>query len=116
MCDIAEVYHVDKRKARKAHRCEECHGTIPAGEVYCFHHGVFDGAGFSNKVCVDCEELRTELNKKLDLYDQICIGELCDVVMEDDDAIIDRFIQIKVKRGGKIWPWMQTRLDTPAQP
>jgi hypothetical protein len=110
MCEIAEVYEIEKRKARKDHRCEECRGAIKAGEIYCYHHGVFDGAGFSHKVCVDCEQIRTELNKELDTYDQVCVGEICDAVFEGDDAGIKRYIEIKIKRGCPVQSWMTERL------
>lgn len=110
MCDIAEVYEIEKRKARKDHRCEECRGTIKAGEIYCFHHGVFDGSGFSNKICVDCDAIRDEMNKKVGIYDQVCVGELQDAVFEDSEATIKRYIEIKIKRGVPVQPWMTERL------
>ena len=111
MCEIAEVYEVDKRKARKDHRCEECRGTIKSGEIYCYHHGVYDGGGFSHKVCVDCEQIRTELNKGLPTYEQVCVGEVQDSVFEGNEADIKRFIEIKIKRGCPLQPWMTKSLS-----
>lgn len=110
MCDIAEVYEIENRKARKDHRCGDCCGVIKAGEIYRYHHGVFDGSGFSDKICADCDAIRDEMNKKVDLYEQVCVGELQDAVFEDSDEMIKRFIEIKIKRGCEIKPWMTERL------
>ena len=112
MCEIAEVYEIEKRKARKDHRCAECHGTIKAGEIYHYHHGVFDGAGFSDKLCEECQQLHKDVDKdNKDIYEQTCVGELFDAIFESDDAsLIRRFIETKIKRGCPVQPWMTERL------
>ena len=81
-------------------------GTLPLMDSA----GVFDGSGFSNKICVDCDAIRDEMNKKVGIYDQVCVGELCDAVFEDSEATIKRFIEIKIKRGCPVQPWMTERL------
>lgn len=112
MCEIAEVYKIDPRKARNEHRCADCHGTIRVGEIYHFHHGVFDGSGFSNHVCADCEQLRKDVDKdNRDIYEQTCVEELCDAVFATgDEALMRRFIETKIKRGCAVQPWMTKRL------
>lgn len=113
MCEIAEVYKIDARKARKDHNCVECRGTIKTGEIYRFHHGVFDGSGFSAKVCLECDELRDEVNKTADRYDQCCVGEVCEWASEGGDELLRKFMDIKIKRGAKVPDWMIQRLSEP---
>ena len=116
MSDEAQVYYVDDRNARKQHRCEECSGVIKVGEIYKYHHGVFDGSGFSNHVCAECERLRTELNDTLNRWEQVCVSELCEAVFESEDAsMMKRYIDNATRRGAKLSQWMLDRLaDTPA--
>lgn len=57
MCDYVEAYRAVNRKARKPHKCWECHKTIEKGEVYEYSSGIFDGDPFSTKRCMDCAEL-----------------------------------------------------------
>lgn len=112
MCDIAEVYDIEQRRARKDHRCEECRGTITAGEIYHYHHGVFDGAGFSNKLCEECQQLHNDVDKdNRDIYEQTCVGELCEAIFETGDHdLMRRFIETKIKRGCPVQSWMTERL------
>ena len=59
-CDfeMPTVCRVEKRKARKEHRCCACFRTIRAGERYENAWGVWDGAQSSYKTCHLCVELR----------------------------------------------------------
>lgn len=113
MCEVAEVYEVEPRKARKEHICRDCRGTIKAGEIYRYHHGVFDGSGFSDKVCVECDEMRKEFNRDLPTDEQICVGQLYEAVFSTWDNLekMQRFIATKIKRGCPILPWMAQRLE-----
>lgn len=45
------------RKARKAHKCDECGAAIAPGELYENISGKFDGDFFSQKTCVVCMEI-----------------------------------------------------------
>lgn len=108
MCEQAEVYNVDNRKARKEHRCVECRGIINVGEFYKYHHGVFDGSGFSDKLCAECHSMQEEINKGRRMDDRICVGELCHEVFDSGEATrINRFMEIMTKRGAKIEDWMK---------
>jgi hypothetical protein len=47
------------RKARKAHRCCECHEPILPGQRYEYTSGVWDGAPDAFKTCLACVAIRT---------------------------------------------------------
>ena len=82
MCEIAEVYGHKLRKARKEHKCCECHGKINKGEQYHYHHGIFDGETCDYKVCLDCELLRAECDKDIKYPEEMTHFEgLVDVVV-----------------------------------
>jgi hypothetical protein len=59
-CDYEapSVCHVEKRKARKEHRCCACYRTIRSGETYEHAWGIWDGEPSSHKTCHLCVELR----------------------------------------------------------
>ena len=44
-------------KARKAHKCTECHGTIAPGEAYLNTWGIWEGEAHTFKRCADCIDL-----------------------------------------------------------
>lgn len=54
----AEFHSVSVSKARKEHRCEECHQVIPVGSYYQKVAGKYDGDFFSIKTCMVCAEIR----------------------------------------------------------
>ena len=47
-----------ERKARKAHRCVECHDTIQPGQTYEYVTGRWEGEFSSFKTCLVCVEIR----------------------------------------------------------
>ena len=57
MCDIADVYNLTNRRARKAHKCCECSKRIEVKEVYEYSSGIFNREPFSYKRCLDCVKL-----------------------------------------------------------
>lgn len=61
-CDIdgdgPSVFNQQQRRARKTHQCCECRGVIPAGALYEYTSGVWDGCGASFKTCLGCVVLR----------------------------------------------------------
>jgi hypothetical protein len=59
-CDYEapEFYKAAIRKARKAHRCNECACVIRPGERYEYVSGMWDGDISTNKTCSRCLELR----------------------------------------------------------
>lgn len=40
--------------ARKEHKCEFCHCTIPKGKRYSYETGKYDGEMFTRKLCPEC--------------------------------------------------------------
>lgn len=56
-----DVYTITHPKARKEHRCCECHGVIRKGETYLRFDGIWLGKGGSYATCPDCEKIRDEV-------------------------------------------------------
>lgn len=57
--DGPEVYRAEERTATKEHRCGECRRTIEKGERLTVETGLWDGAWYTHKTCVDCLSIRT---------------------------------------------------------
>ncbi|RLI71035.1 hypothetical protein DRO91_06085 [Candidatus Heimdallarchaeota archaeon] len=55
-----DVYSSTTIKARKKHKCTECHRVIEPGETYERVKGLFDGCWWEHKTCVDCLSIRNE--------------------------------------------------------
>ena len=56
-CDAegySSFYTSTKRKAKKSHRCDECHSPILPGEVYEYAAGKQDGDMWDSKTCPRC--------------------------------------------------------------
>lgn len=113
MYEMPSCYGHEERKARKAHKCCECHGTIQPGEKYHFHHGVWDSQASSFKVCTDCEALRAECDRGA-RYDECTPFEGLQDSVEGigEPGLLTRFVEIKRRRGATVPPWMAKRADT----
>lgn len=111
MCEMPSVYECDRPKARKPHECCECRGAIEVGERYHKHHGIWDGAADTFKVCEDCEALRADIDRDVtDFEFKTPFGYLHESVLNGGDPVfIKRFLDIKRKRGATIQPWMRAR-------
>lgn len=59
MSDYCEpsCFKQEERKARKQHKCCECHNEINIGEVYQYSSGVWDSIPDSHKTCLSCAAL-----------------------------------------------------------
>lgn len=116
MCEMPSCYGHEERKARKAHNCSECHGTIQPGERYHHHHGVWDGKASDYKVCADCEALRAECDKDARQDDERTpfegLSESVDGMWPHSPEVLVRFVEIKRRRGATVPQWMATRADT----
>lgn len=53
-----EFYKASKPKARKEHRCIECHKPIPVGTQHEHARGKYDGDFFAVRTCLLCAEIR----------------------------------------------------------
>ena len=74
--DRPEFWSEKSQTARKEHRCEECHRTIRAGEVYWCGFGKQEGSTYSSKTCSHCRVASDWLCRN-------CHGFLYSKVIED---------------------------------
>lgn len=81
---------VAMRKARKNHKCGECHRIICHGEKYKYYVGVFDEI-FVHKTCIDCISIRDEFFRDGYHYGMI-IENLCEHISECGGDISERSI------------------------
>lgn len=110
MCERPDVYGRELIRARKAHRCCECHGTIYPRDLYHRHSGLWDGAWATFKVCEDCEQIRTEILGTVDLDDGLEFGGLTEIVLDGCDTnLMRRFIEIMRRREASIPEWILKR-------
>ena len=112
MCEMARVYSCVMRKARRAHRCCECRGTIEPGEIYHYHKGIWDDGPASYKVCYDCEKLRKDLDNGVKYEDVTPFEGLWDSVdgaSADNPAVARMWIAILEKRGQEVPVWLEQR-------
>jgi hypothetical protein len=104
MCELPSCYGHEERTARKAHKCCECHGTIQPGELYHYHHGVWDGRASDYKVCVDCEALRAECDRDVHYDEERTpfegLYESVDALWPNE--LFARFVEIKRRRGATV--------------
>ncbi len=52
------------RKARKAHKCDECGLAIQPGTVYEYVSGIWDGEPSHYKTCEGCQILRAHVREE----------------------------------------------------
>jgi formate-dependent nitrite reductase cytochrome c552 subunit len=84
---------------------------ITRGELYHYHHGIFDGSGVSYKVCVDCDTLRDRVDEGVAEDHERTpfegLVETCQNRHEDKIA----YVKIRYKRGASLAPWMRALLE-----
>jgi len=81
-----EIYTESMPKARKQHKCCECHSQIDKGEQYWRIDGKWDGEFTSYKMCLVCETIFKEAQSVLS--DKIPFECLYEIVGNDFDYII----------------------------
>lgn len=52
--DVCAVWREKAVRARKAHRCDGCAGSIVPGEPYLSHDSLFDGSWSFGRLCWAC--------------------------------------------------------------
>lgn len=62
-CDYSAVWDERKLRARKEHRCSECHGTIKRGETYTRIASLYDGRWTTIRRCEDCSVILCDLGR-----------------------------------------------------
>lgn len=109
--EMAIVYDVRHGKARKPYVCCECGGIIKARERYFHHFGIWSWGPQYFKVCEDCEQLRSDIDDEAQDYDErTAFTELSESVFNSCvQEWINRFMEIKRKRGAAIPHWMLQR-------
>lgn len=112
MNDLPTVYKCDNRKARKDHKCYECQGKINIGESYNYHHGIWSGEPEDFNVCLECDELRFDVNEGAAYDETAAFGSLYEHVFESQDLeFMKRYVALRQKRGAKFQPWMSERIE-----
>jgi len=113
MYEIPKVYNVKIVKARKEHKCCECNGIINMGESYNVHSGLWDGKWDKYKVCLDCDEIRKEIDKDCYYGEGTPFEELLEYVAECENGseIIKKFVAVCDKRGGKVYDWLREKIS-----
>lgn len=85
-----EFYDETLRRARKAHKCCECHGKIPVGLTYMLVNGKWDGEVSTFRLHQTCHEISklqyTALAAVRDRNDDMpAFGEMVEEAREDAD-------------------------------
>ncbi len=117
MSEMPDVYRESRPRARKAHRCCECRGAIPAGEIYRLASGLWDGGWDTYKTCLDCVEIEDRFKASQGLRDDpLIFTELHEHVFESrftTPEIIIRFVENRTRRGAAPSPkgWMEDRAE-----
>lgn len=90
---ILEGFSVKIRKARKDHKCCECHGRISAGELYVYCSGIGDEGPESFKTCLECDDIRDSYDAKERPMEGAPFGALRECLMETEDwPLLDAFL------------------------
>ena len=104
-----ECFIVVNRKARKAHKCCECWGTIQPKEQYVVTSGIWDGEPGRFKMCPECYKQFNYFNlESINEGDEgVMFGSLYEWIFESKDVktIVDFIIRMRT-RGAKVEPWM----------
>ena len=99
-CEMPQAYSMATPKARKQHKCCECGGVIAVGEKYNRHSGVWENTPASYKVCVDCDNLRADMNEGAEYDERTGFGcirfEVGD--FDEDTGFLARFLAIQGRR------------------
>jgi glutaredoxin len=95
MCDCddnpAKVYGYVTRKARKPHRCSECHRVIAKGEVYEEHSGLWREGGWETfRWCQHCSAAQKILDREIYGF-CFCFSALWQGVADQYDWIGSRY-------------------------
>jgi len=88
MCDCDDIspnefYRARELKAKKQHRCCECHKPINVGNKYIYIAGKSDGDFWTAKQCLSCSKLT---GKIWSMFPSMCFcfGELIDTIRETE--------------------------------
>lgn len=112
MNEMPKFFVTLKPKARKEHKCCECRGMIPRGEIYFRYKGLWDGCIQTFIRCADCQAMADEMDKDVALFDEIVpfegLLEACDNFADDKWLIV--MGNIMVKRNAEIPDFVKRRV------
>lgn len=113
-CDIGEsstFYKESFPAGKKDYRCCECSKTIPKGDTHLSCSGLFDGAFWSERQCLDCRDFCMEIRDRL-MEGRACLsfGELDQFLTDnafsiDTDTKRDKKKFARVRSLVAIWKW-----------
>jgi hypothetical protein len=63
-CETTQASSETRPRARKPHRCDACHETIPTGTVYVRNGFVAEGTAETIKRCLRCERIYEHLAER----------------------------------------------------
>jgi len=109
--EMADVYEIYSRRARKAHKCCACRGTIEPRESYHIHEILYDGRWDRLKVCCDCEAIRNEMNEFNKDDEMEAPDTLYENIFEYGGEFAPRFVAIMTKRGVQVPDWIVRRVQ-----
>jgi hypothetical protein len=89
--DGPEFFTDSTQKARKAHKCLECRRVIEVGETYRRYFGVYEGSGFSGKICQHCEVPAAWLSEN-------CGGYMFEAILEDFTEHVNEYQRMDIAR------------------
>lgn len=112
---MGSFHHDQTAKARKQHKCAECHGNILAGENYVKHSGSDGGDFYSYKLCQVCDRIITEVScaTHYDDRDNLIIGQIYEQ-FEYHDAEhewLEAYVSNMIARRGDAYPSLVERLE-----
>jgi len=113
MSEHPSCYVHTTRKARLAHKCCECGGTIQPSETYHVHSGIWDSEPSRFKHCPECEQIMKDIQATpgFDDYEGIDFTNLIEHVAEADPQIMLRFINNATARGKPPRQWLIDRCN-----
>lgn len=107
--DPATLLHSRAQKARKEHKCSECHRSIMPGEKYLAERFVFEGSASSLKVCRHCQVVRDWLTKECGGYVYEGLAEDIHEHAQESYGIGVKMLAVGIwkkwqRKDGKLWP------------
>ncbi len=96
-CDIdsySSFCTVNMRRAKKKHKCDECHGPIAPGDVYEYAAGKQEGEMWDNKTCPRCLALMDWIKAHVPCFCRMYGG-----FFEDDGRLVEMVEQARQTPG-----------------
>lgn len=124
MGEQPSCYTHAKPRAKKEHKCCECHGMIAPGETYHRISGVWDGSASTFKRCQVCQEIAEAIDARIELEygrsaledDGVELGNLIEFVAAKESGLelLRRYVTNAISRGAVPRGWVieKAKLET----